>query len=101
MDIKNLAAAIAVARNGSFTQAARELYVAQSTLSRQILALERDLGRKLFVRGPRVASLTSEGEAFIREAENVLAAVDRAHRAVAGPADLVREPGAGSGPSND
>lgn len=84
MDTKHLRAAIAVARHCSFTNAARELYMAQSTLSRQVNALERHLGTELFVRGVRSVTLTNDGRAFLPEAERVLGAVARAERAVKG-----------------
>lgn len=51
----------AVARRLSFTVAADELCLTQSAVSRQIKALELDLGRKLFVRKHRKIELSSEG----------------------------------------
>jgi DNA-binding transcriptional LysR family regulator len=82
MDTRHLRAAVTVARCGTFTQAAQELYMAQSTLSRQVLALERELGVTLFVRGPRSVALTDRGEAFMPQAEAVLRAVAGAEAAV-------------------
>lgn len=82
MNTKHLMAAIALARHGSFTRAAREMYVAQSTLSRHVAALERDLGVALFVRGLDVVTPTPAGSAFLSEAEHVLAATERARSAV-------------------
>lgn len=81
MDTRHIRAALAVARCGTFTGAARELYMAQSTLSRQIAALERELGSPLFVRGARTAVLTVRGKAFLDVGEDILAAVERAERA--------------------
>lgn len=52
--------------------------MAQSTVSRQVSALERHLGRRLFVRQARTVELTAQGAAFMPEAENVLEAVERA-----------------------
>ena len=82
MDTKHVRAALAVARHRSFTQAARELFVDQSTLSRQVGALERELGALLFVRGIRSVSLTSAGEAFVPRAVAILRAVEDATEAV-------------------
>lgn len=96
MDTKHLQAAITVARHGSFTRAARELYMAQSTLSRQVLALERHLGTELFVRGLRSVSLTRGGEAFLPEAERVLDAVACAEKAA-----RCRAADAGDAPRSD
>lgn len=78
MDTKHVAAAVAVARHGSFTKAAAELFMAQSTVSRQVAALERELGRDLFVRRLREVELTPHGRAFLPEAERLLDAVRRA-----------------------
>jgi DNA-binding transcriptional LysR family regulator len=78
MDTRHLRAAVAVARHGSFTAASRELFMAQSTVSRQVSTLERQLGRRLFVREARAVELTPHGAAFMAEAEKVLEAVDRA-----------------------
>ena len=51
----------AVARRLSFTLAADELCLTQSAVSRQIKALEHDLGKKMFVRQHRKIQLSSEG----------------------------------------
>ena len=51
----------AAARLSSFTNAARELNVTQAAVSRQIRALESELGFKLFRRGHRSIELTSQG----------------------------------------
>jgi DNA-binding transcriptional LysR family regulator len=56
--------------------------MAQSTLSRQVSALEHHLGADLFVRGPRTVSLTASGRAFMPHAQKVLDHVCRAERAV-------------------
>ena len=50
-----------VARAGSFSQAARGLYITQSAVSQAIRQLENQLARSLFVRGRRGAVLTAEG----------------------------------------
>lgn len=56
----------AAARLGSFTLAAEELHVTQAAVSRQIRALEDDLGVRLFERRHRAVFLTAEGEEFGR-----------------------------------
>ena len=55
---------LAAARNLSFSRAAQELFVSQPAISRQILALEQELGCPLFVRMNKSISLTSNGEMF-------------------------------------
>ena len=54
----------AAARHLSFTRAASELNVLQPAVSRQMAALEFDLGVKLFVRSKPNLTLTADGEAF-------------------------------------
>lgn len=51
----------AAARQGSFTRAAAELFLTQSAVSRQVAALEAELGVPLFVRRHRALDLTDEG----------------------------------------
>jgi DNA-binding transcriptional LysR family regulator len=81
MDTRHVTAVLAVARHGSFTRAAHGLWMTQSTLSRQVAAVERDLGVVLFHRGARRVVPTPAGEAFLAEAEQVLLAVGRAESA--------------------
>lgn len=81
MDTRQLTAAVAVARHRSFTLAAGELFMAQSTVSRQVGSLERELGRRLFVRNLRSVDLTPEGQVFMPEAEKILDAVNEALQA--------------------
>lgn len=54
----------AAARLGSFKQAALELHLTQSAVSRRIRALELELGKELFRRGHRRVDLTEAGEAL-------------------------------------
>jgi LysR family transcriptional regulator, glycine cleavage system transcriptional activator len=71
----------AAARTLSFTKAAEELFVTQSAVSRQIKALEDNLGLKLFERRSRSLALTDNGQALYRIATDVFdrlqAATDR------------------------
>lgn len=60
---------VAVARRMSITLAAQDLCLTQSAVSRQVLALERTLGVKLFHRGHRAIQLTAEGERLFRVAD--------------------------------
>lgn len=57
---------LAVAKHLSFTKAARELFVSQPAISRQILAMEEELGYTLFERTNKSVSLTETGEMFYR-----------------------------------
>lgn len=64
MRLEQLQAFLAIADTGSFQQAARKCGVTQSTISRQIQALEADLGLSLFHQQDR-AKLTLGGERFL------------------------------------
>jgi len=61
----------------SFTAAARELSVTQSSISRQVGRLEREIGKPLFVRKTRALELTAEGERLLRTVRDCLAIMDR------------------------
>lgn len=65
----------AAARHLSFTEAARELFLTQSAISRQIKLLEDELGVALFERRNRRLKLTPEGELFLVCTRDVLARV--------------------------
>lgn len=57
----------ASARNGSFTSAAQELNLTQGAISRQVSALEEQLGIKLFERIKKSIKLTEVGEAYAED----------------------------------
>ncbi|MFI7306776.1 LysR family transcriptional regulator [Micromonospora aurantiaca] len=69
-----------VARHGSITTAARALSFTQSAVSRQIAALEADIGARLFDRLPRGVALTEEGRELLPHAEAVLDRLAAARR---------------------
>jgi len=73
----------AVARHGSITAAARSLRYSQSTISRQITALENDLDAVLFDRLPRGVALTEEGRCLLPHAEAMLDRLTSAHQDLA------------------
>lgn len=77
VDLRSLRALVAVADQGSFRAAARELGYTQSAISHQIATLERSLGAPLFTRpGGRGATLlTPAGDAVYRRARRVLGEV--------------------------
>lgn len=68
----------ATARHLSFTRAADELFLTQSAISKQIKALEDQVGRQLFIRLNRGLALTPVGESYWREITPLLAALERA-----------------------
>lgn len=62
----------AAAEAGSFTHAAQTLHLSQSAISRQVSALEQDVGVALFYRHARGLILTEQGEVLYRTAHDVL-----------------------------
>ncbi|MBS2029872.1 MAG: LysR family transcriptional regulator [Deltaproteobacteria bacterium] len=75
MDTNQLQAFLAVAGRRQLTSAARQLGVSQPTLSRQVQALEKELGVRLLVRTPRGVVLTDAGERFLAHAREGLEAL--------------------------
>ena len=61
----------AAAQAGSFTQAGEKLHMSQSAVSRQVSALEADIGAPLFNRHARGLVLTEQGEMLFRTAHDV------------------------------
>ena len=68
----------AAARHLSFTRAAEEMFLTQSALSRQIIALEEQLGTALFERRHRELRLTDAGQALQVTAKSVLEQLEHA-----------------------
>ncbi|MEU9015792.1 LysR family transcriptional regulator [Streptomyces sp. NPDC048479] len=83
MDTRLLRTFVTLARTGSFTAAAAELHLAQSTVTVQIRALEKELGSRLFDRLPRGALITDAGRRVLEAAEEVLNAEAGLRSAVA------------------
>lgn len=73
-----LAAFEAAARTGSITAAARELDLTQSAVSRQIKALENQLGVELFLRERQTIRLTVAGDSYAREIREALRRISSA-----------------------
>lgn len=64
MDIKQIEYFVSIAETGSFSQAAEELYISQSSLSKAIIAMEKELDVKLFDRNKRRIAITDAGKVF-------------------------------------
>ncbi|VEI18236.1 HTH-type transcriptional regulator gltC [Actinomyces viscosus] len=84
--------AVAIAEEKSFTRAAERCFVVQSALSRQIKALESELGVTVFARTSRRVTVTPAGEAFLAQARLCLAAAERAGADAAAAQGTVRGP---------
>ncbi|MET9336885.1 LysR substrate-binding domain-containing protein [Nonomuraea sp. NPDC003804] len=88
MQLQQLAYFVAVAETRHFTQAAERMRVAQPSLSKQIKALESELGAPLFSRARGNVTLTPAGEALLPLARRMLADADTARQEVAELAGL-------------
>lgn len=78
MDIWQLRCFTSVAKCLNFTEAAKNLYIGQSTLSKQIANLEQQLGVQLFIRNKRSVHLTAPGTILLDEARAILEKSDQA-----------------------
>ena len=74
MEIRDLRSLVAVARTGSFTQAAKDLGYTQSAVSQHIANLERTVGRTLLTRRP--VRLTEVGSRLAEHAAHVVLRID-------------------------
>jgi DNA-binding transcriptional LysR family regulator len=90
MNLEQLQSFVEVARLGNFTRAAENLHLAQPSLSRQIGALEQDLGAELFRRARGRSTLTPAGEALLPLARRMLADAESVRRELAELAGLQR-----------
>ena len=77
MDIKALRYFLAVAREENMTRAAEQIHVSQPTLSKQLKALEDELGKQLFIRRAFSIELTDEGQLLRKRAEDLVAMADK------------------------
>ncbi|WP_205215278.1 LysR family transcriptional regulator [Amycolatopsis albispora] len=86
MELRQLRYFRAVAEERNLTRAAARLHLRPTSLSQQIIALEREVGTALFVRGPNGMEPTEAGLALQPEAERTLRQADRALQAARLPA---------------
>jgi len=82
LSLGNLRAFDAVARRLSFNEAAQELHVTQSAVSRQIKSLEDELGAPLFLRGTRHVEVTPDGQNLLRAVAPWLLKLDASVRQI-------------------
>lgn len=84
MTIDHLKCFILVAENLSFARAAKTLYISQPAVTKQINALEQELGVTLFIRSTRHVELTPAGMSFYKDAKDIVLksqlAIDRVQR---------------------
>lgn len=75
MDIHQIKVFASVAGHLSFTRAAEELYVTQSSISKIIKSLEDELGMVLFIRTPKI-QLTDVGEEFSKKSNQLITLIE-------------------------
>jgi DNA-binding transcriptional LysR family regulator len=78
LDSRKLLTFVTLARCGSFTQTARELFLTQSAVSHAIKSLEQELERRLFDRLGRKARLTPAGHRLLAYADRILVEMQHA-----------------------
>ena len=92
--LRDLPLFVEVARQKSFTRAAENLDLPLSTVSRRIIALESELGVRLFLRSSRKVELTEMGVQFFDRCSTVVADAEAAWEELShnmqGPSGKVR-----------
>ncbi len=86
MELRVLQYFLAVAREQSIIRAAKALHLSQPTLSTQLKAMEKELGKQLLIRGTkgsRKVTLTDEGMILRKRAEEILSLVEKTEREIA------------------
>src|SRR2546430_12580838 len=78
LDSRQLRAFATLARTGSFTLAAKELYLSQSAVSHSMKALEQDVGCRLLDRMGKKVLLTQAGEQLLHHAQKILSEMSEA-----------------------
>jgi DNA-binding transcriptional LysR family regulator len=71
MTFQQLQYLLAVNRNGSFSLAAKEMFISQSAVSSAVAALEQELGCRIFIRSTHGLSLTPEGQQVLGYAKRI------------------------------
>jgi len=85
MEFRVLRYFLAVAREGSISKAAAVLFITQPTLSRQLMDLEEELGKKLFIRNKKGLILTEEGLLLRKRAEEIIELIEKAETEITNP----------------
>lgn len=77
MEIRVLKYFLAVAREENITAAAESLHITQPTLSKQLMELENELGKKLLIRGKRKITLTEDGILLRKRAREIVDLIEK------------------------
>lgn len=81
-DLRQIRAFVAVAEEGSFTLAARRIFVTQSAVSHALRTLEEQLSCQLLDRSGKRVTVTPEGEMLLKRCRRILAEIEQAGRDV-------------------
>ena len=85
VELRTLRYFLALAQEGTVSNAAKALHVTQPTLSRQLADLEKGFGKQLFERGAKRIVLTDEGVRLREYAEAIVELADKAEAELAQP----------------
>lgn len=85
MELRTLRYFLALAQEGTVSNAAKALHVTQPTLSRQLADLEKDFGKRLFERGSKRIALTDDGVRLREYAESIVELADKAEAELSQP----------------
>ncbi|MFA0440943.1 LysR family transcriptional regulator [Vibrio sp. 10N.286.49.C2] len=90
INLLDVRAFVLVANLGNFTKAAEALNVSRSHVSRQIQALEKEMGVSLMIRTTRTMKLTQAGKALLTSCDTALNTIDQAVHAAVDDNDTVK-----------
>jgi DNA-binding transcriptional LysR family regulator len=76
MTLQQLKYVIEISDKGSFSEAAKTMFITQPSLSGTVKELEKEIGFELFIRTNRGAVVTADGKEFLRYARHVIAQSD-------------------------
>ena len=82
MDISVVREFLVLSQTLNYSAASRQLYISQPVLSRHIMALEEELGAKLFTRNRRSVRLTEAGNIFLKSAQEMLTSYETARTGI-------------------
>ena len=80
MEIRLLKYFLAVANEQNITRASEKIHISQPSLSIQLKELEKELGKKLLVRGKRKITLTEEGVILRKRAEEIVSLLEKTEK---------------------
>lgn len=89
MELRLLRYFLAVAREENITRAAKSLHIAQPSLSKQLMELEQELGKQLFIRGKRKITLTEAGILLRKRANEIILLCEKTAQDIARDSDLI------------